>query len=302
MPNAAATVSPWKRLPSVSEQMSRSRISRSPAAKADSSIGPARTATARPSLVRVTVSGHGPGMPGSCWSSMTARLSFQGHNRLIFRHQDHDGFPSSRAFRARLRRPPADRSGGAGEDRADPDCAGAGLPRSRHRLPAANPQVRPRAQSTTTGGLGQLSVLLIMRRDRPLLPLVISLPRHFQHAAHENDGKAHSGRQLPLLFRHLANERELHRFWLAKYALAFFRNAFSMLRRRTSASSSLIRVRSAGVSGASPAATASLSLSFLTQLARVDSFSPRWVRLFWGDAVWSVLMCSLLPCPVCLCR
>ena len=28
----------------------------------------------------------------------------------------------------------------------------------------------------------------------------------------------------------------------------------------------------------------------------------RWVRLFWGDAVWSVLMCSLLPCPVCLCR
>src|SRR5271166_5534412 len=154
MPNAAATVLPWKRLPSVSEQMSRSRISRSPAAKADSSIGPARTATARPSLVRVTVSGHGPGMPGSCWSSMTARLSFQGHNRLIFRHQDHDGFPSSRAFRARLRRPPADRSGGAGEDRADPDCAGAGLPRSRHRLPAANPQVRPRAQSTTTGGLG----------------------------------------------------------------------------------------------------------------------------------------------------
>src|SRR5271166_4973376 len=156
MPNAAATVLPWKRLPSVSEQMSRSRISRSPAAKADSSIGPARTATARPSLVRVTVSGHGPGMPGSCWSSMTARLSFQGHNRLIFRHQDHDGFPSSRAFRARLRRPPADRSGGAGEDRADPDCAGAGLPRSRHRLPAANPQVRPRAQSTTTGGLSLL--------------------------------------------------------------------------------------------------------------------------------------------------
>ena len=122
---------------------------------------------------------------------------------------------------------------------------------------------------------GQLSVLLIMRRDRPLLPLVISLPRHFQHTAHENDGKAHPGRQLPLLFRHLANEREFHRFWLAKYALAFFRNAFSMLRRRTSASSSLIRVRSAGVSGASPTATASLSLSFLTQLARVDSFSPR---------------------------
>ena len=122
---------------------------------------------------------------------------------------------------------------------------------------------------------GQLNVLLIMRRDRPLLPLVISLPRHFQHTAHENDGKAHPGRQLPLLFRHLANEREFHRFWLAKYALAFFRNAFSMLRRRTSASSSLIRVRSAGVSGASPTATASLSLSFLTQLARVDSFSPR---------------------------
>ena len=72
---------------------------------------------------------------------------------------------------------------------------------------------------------GQLSVLLIMRRDRPLLPLVISLPRHFQHAAHENEGKAHPGRQLPLLFRHLANEREFHRFWLAKYALAFFRNA-----------------------------------------------------------------------------
>ena len=122
---------------------------------------------------------------------------------------------------------------------------------------------------------GQLNVLLIMRRDRPLLPLVKSLPRHFQHAAHENNGKAHSGRQLPLLFRHLANEQEFHRFWLAKYALAFFRNAFSMLRRRTSASSSLIRVRSAGVSGASPTATASLSLSFLTQLARVDSFSPR---------------------------
>src|SRR5271165_3378651 len=122
---------------------------------------------------------------------------------------------------------------------------------------------------------GQLSVLLIMRRDRPLLPLVKSLPRHFQHAAHENNGKAHPGRQLPLLFRHLANEQEFHRFWLAKYALAFFRNAFSMFRRRTSASSSLIRVRSAGVSGASPTATASLSLSFLTQLARVDSFSPR---------------------------
>ena len=48
-----------------------------------------------------------------------------------------------------------------------------------------------------------------------------------------------------------------------------------MLRRRTSASRSLIRVRSAGVSGASPAATASLSLSFLTQLARLYSSSPR---------------------------
>ena len=74
MPNAAATVLPWKRLPSVSEQMTRSRISRSAAPKADSSTGPACTATARPSPVRVTRSGHGGGMPGSCWSSMQASL------------------------------------------------------------------------------------------------------------------------------------------------------------------------------------------------------------------------------------
>ena len=62
MPNAAATVLPRKRLPSVSEQMTRSRISRSAAPKADSSTGPACTATARPSPVRVTRSGHG----GAC--------------------------------------------------------------------------------------------------------------------------------------------------------------------------------------------------------------------------------------------
>ncbi len=72
MPNAAATVLPWKRLPSVREQMTRSRISRSPAPKADSSSGPACTATARPSPLRVTRSGHGCGMPGSSWSSMKA--------------------------------------------------------------------------------------------------------------------------------------------------------------------------------------------------------------------------------------
>ena len=66
MPNAAAMVLPRKRLPSVSAQIVRSRISRSPAPKADSSTGPACTATARPSPVRVTASGQGSGMPGSC--------------------------------------------------------------------------------------------------------------------------------------------------------------------------------------------------------------------------------------------
>ena len=59
------------------------------------------------------------------------------------------------------------------------------------------------------------------------------------------------------------NEK-IHRFWLAKYALAF-----SGTRLHVEAADvrlrSLIRVRSAGVSGASPAATASLSLSSSTR-------------------------------------
>ena len=76
MPNAAATVLPWNRLPSVSAQIVRSRISLSPARNADSRIGPACTATARPSPARVTRSGHGCDMPGSCWASMRASLSF----------------------------------------------------------------------------------------------------------------------------------------------------------------------------------------------------------------------------------
>src|SRR5207244_13595642 len=40
---------------------------------------------------------------------------------------------------------------------------------------------------------GQLNVLLIMRRDRPLLPLVISLPRHFQHTHMKTTGKRTPG-------------------------------------------------------------------------------------------------------------
>jgi hypothetical protein len=56
------------------EQIVRSRISRSPAPKADSSIGPACTATTRPSPVRVTVSRQGGGMPGSCWAVMEVSI------------------------------------------------------------------------------------------------------------------------------------------------------------------------------------------------------------------------------------
>src|SRR5271165_3188265 len=103
MPNAAATVLPWKRLPSVSEQITRSRISRSPAPNADSSRGPARTATTRPSPVRVTRSGHGSGMPGSCWSFMQASIPGEGHNRLTSRPHRGISFPSSQGVPARSR-------------------------------------------------------------------------------------------------------------------------------------------------------------------------------------------------------
>src|SRR5271165_422657 len=155
MPNAAATVLPWKRLPSVSEQITRSRISRSPAPNADSSRGPARTATTRPSPVRVTRSGHGSGMPGSCWSFMQASIPGEGHNRLTSRPHRGISFPSSQGVPARPRRLVAARSGTGEADRADPDL--------RARLDcrdldighvAANPQVRPRIQSTATGDLG----------------------------------------------------------------------------------------------------------------------------------------------------
>src|SRR5208283_1921127 len=121
MPNAAATVLPWKRLPSVSEQITRSRISRSPAPNADSSRGPARTATTRPSPVRVTRSGHGSGMPGSCWSFMRASIPGEGHNRLTSRPHRGISFPSSQGVPARPRRLVAARSGTGEADRADPD-------------------------------------------------------------------------------------------------------------------------------------------------------------------------------------
>src|ERR1019366_815608 len=153
MPNAAATVLPWKRLPSVSEQMTRSRISRSPAPKADSSRGPACTATTRPSSVRVTRSGHGCGMPGSCWPSIKASIPAEGHNRLTYRPLRGDSFPSSQVP-ARPRRPPAARSGTGEADRADPDCARAGLPRFRHRPSGGEPPGQARIQSTITGDLG----------------------------------------------------------------------------------------------------------------------------------------------------
>ena len=119
MPNAAATVLPWNRLPSVSEQMTRSRISRSPAA--DSSTGLACTATARLPPVRVTRSGHGGGMPGSCWSSMQVRIPREDHNKLTFRSHRGDGFPSSQGVPARpnpaARRPVRQQRGGPGGTR-----------------------------------------------------------------------------------------------------------------------------------------------------------------------------------------
>ena len=111
MPNAAATVLPWKRLPSVSAQITRSRISRSPAPKADSSIGPACTATARPSPVRVTVSGHGCGMPGSCWLAMRASILRSRSQSAYFPTSSGWRFPGSQGVPARPFRPPADRPG-----------------------------------------------------------------------------------------------------------------------------------------------------------------------------------------------
>ena len=165
-------------------------------------------------------------------------------------------------------------------DPAAPDTR----PRPAHQPRTTRPQPTPASRPRLPRRPDRPRPAGIPRRLTPPAAITRSnhepvISRHTRRNLTRNSkslrGKITTGRQLPLLFRHLANEQEFHRFWLAKYALAFFRNAFSMLRRRTSASSSLIRVRSAGVSGASPTATASLSLSFLTQLARVDSFSPR---------------------------
>jgi hypothetical protein len=113
MPNAAATVLPWKRLPSVSAQIVRSRISRSPARKADSSIGPACTATTRPSSVRVTVSRQGTGMPGSCWALMEVSIQLKITISLFLDpwkvtvSSAHRAFPHGRTGRARPDRAPA---------------------------------------------------------------------------------------------------------------------------------------------------------------------------------------------------
>jgi hypothetical protein len=149
MANAAATVLPWKRLPSVSEQMTRSRISRSPAPKADSSRGPACTATARPSPVRVTRSGHGGGMPGAASRPCRPAYSREDHNQLTSRHHRGDGSPAHRAFPHGRTRPPARRSGTSEANPAEPDCAPAGLPRSRHRPHAG--QLPGQAQDSING-------------------------------------------------------------------------------------------------------------------------------------------------------
>jgi hypothetical protein len=126
MPNAAATVLPWKRLPSVSAQIVRSRISRSPARKADSSIGPACTATTRPSSVRVTVSRQGTGMPGN-WhagellGAHGGQHTIEDHNQLISRPLEGDSFLSSQGLSARPNRPRAARSGTGEAAWANPD-------------------------------------------------------------------------------------------------------------------------------------------------------------------------------------
>jgi hypothetical protein len=59
-------------------------------------------------------------------------------------------------------------------------------------------------------------------RRRPVAPLVETLPRHAQHAAHENDREC----LLRGLFR---DELEPYWFWLAKKAAAFFRKSRSIL-------------------------------------------------------------------------
>src|SRR5271165_1762570 len=153
MPNAAATVLPWNRLPSVSEQMTRSRISRSAASKTVSRNGPACTATTRPSSVRVTRSGDGCGMPGSCWSSMAGKPTASRSQSASFSTLSRRQFPSSQGGSPRRhgRTGPARR--GLRELGRTLDCGGCGLRRSRHRLPRGNPQVRPKVQSAITGGL-----------------------------------------------------------------------------------------------------------------------------------------------------
>src|SRR5258705_887565 len=113
---------------------------------------------------------------------------------------------------------------------------------------------------------GQCRVVELTLRRRPVPPLVETLPRHAQHAAHERDRKS--------LLRSLGCEKgDAYWFWLAKEAAAFFRKSRSILPCWISLRSRCSSARSDTSRSGSLASP--FSRAFATQRPNVASTIPR---------------------------